>query len=138
MVDNKNDIVYSGTDIIIKNTYVMQMKEKIGSGSFGEIYKGYNLKTQEPLAIKLELSTTKTPQLSQESKILKILQGTVGFTNIYYYTPVGDDVVMIIDLLGQNTEELLKKCDSKRFSLKTTLMLADQMVSYNLIFYYAK
>lgn len=128
MVDNKNDIVYSGTDIIIKNTYVMQMKEKIGSGSFGEIYKGYNLKTQEPLAIKLELSTTKTPQLSQESKILKILQGTVGFTNIYYYTPVGDDVVMIIDLLGQNTEELLKKCDSKRFSLKTTLMLADQMV----------
>lgn len=33
----------------------------------------------------------------------------------------------MVDLLGESLEDLLTKCDGK-FSLKTTLMLADQML----------
>ena len=68
-------IVYTNNEIKIKNTFVMLTKSKIGSGSFGEIYNGYNINTNEKLAFKLELSSSKSRQLAQEYKILKSLQG---------------------------------------------------------------
>ena len=40
-----------------------QMRKKIGSGSFGEIYEGMNLQTHEKVAIKLEKTNTQHPQL---------------------------------------------------------------------------
>lgn len=74
-MENKDSIVYKNGEIRIKNTYVMLTKDKIGSGSFGEIYRGYNSKTKEKLAFKLELNSSKTPQLAQEYKVLKAVQG---------------------------------------------------------------
>ena len=83
MVERKDSIVYRNGEIRIKNTYVMLTKDKIGSGSFGEIYKGYNLKTKDQLAFKLELNSSKTPQLAQEYKVLKAVQ---GLSNTLYIT----------------------------------------------------
>lgn len=55
---------------------------KIGSGSFGEIYRGTNVLTGEEVAIKLEPVQTKHPQLMYESKIYRILKG--GCKLCYY------------------------------------------------------
>ena len=54
----------------------MSTKDKLGAGAFGEVYQGYNIKTNEKLAFKLEMVTTKIPQLAGEYRLLKAMHGT--------------------------------------------------------------
>jgi len=105
-----------------------RLGRKIGSGSFGDIYIGANVQSGEEVAIKLESVRSKHPQLLYESKLYKILAGGVGVPNIFWYGVEGDFNVMVIDLLGPSLEDLFCCCNRK-FSLKTVLMLADQMLS---------
>ena len=51
----------------------------------------------------------------------------VGIPNIIAYENDGDYNIMIMELLGQNLEELFNCCN-RRFTIKTVLMIADQMV----------
>jgi len=101
---------------------------KIGSGSFGEIYAGTNVHTGEEVAIKLEPLKSKHPQLLYESKIYRILQGGYGIPGVKWFGSEGDYNVLVIDLLGPSLEDLFNYC-GKRLSLKTVLMLADQMIA---------
>ncbi|OAY53169.1 casein kinase 1-like protein 2 [Manihot esculenta] len=101
---------------------------KIGSGSFGEIYLGTNIQTNEEVAIKLETAKTKHPQLLYESKLYKILQGGTGIPNIRWVGVEGEYNVLVMDLLGPSLEDLFNFC-SRKLSLKTVLMLADQMIN---------
>jgi casein kinase 1 len=105
-----------------------RLGRKIGSGSFGDIYIGTNVQSGEEVAIKLESIKSKHPQLLYESKLYKILAGGVGVPNVHWYGVEGDYNVMVIDLLGPSLEDLFSFCNRK-FSLKTVLMLADQMVN---------
>ena len=50
------------------------LHRKIGSGSFGDIYLGINITNGEEVAVKLESSKARHPQLLYESKLYKILQ----------------------------------------------------------------
>jgi casein kinase 1 len=79
------------------------------------------------VAIKLEPVRTKHPQLLYETKLYRILQGGVGIPNVHWFGVEGDYNVMVIDLLGPSLEDLFNYC-KRKFSLKTVLMLADQMV----------
>ncbi|KAI3684184.1 hypothetical protein L6452_33404 [Arctium lappa] len=105
-----------------------RLGRKIGSGSFGEIYLGTNIQTNEEVAIKLENVKTKHPQLLYESKLYKILQGGTGIPNVRWYGVEGDYNVLVLDLLGPSLEDLFNFC-SRKLSLKTVLMLADQMIN---------
>jgi len=105
-----------------------RLGRKIGSGSFGEIYLGTNIQTNEDVAIKLENVKTKHPQLLYESKLYRILQGGTGIPNVRWFGVEGDYNVLVMDLLGPSLEDLFNFC-SRKLSLKTVLMLADQMIN---------
>ncbi|GER24944.1 casein kinase I [Striga asiatica] len=104
-----------------------KLGRKIGCGSFGELFLGVNIQNGEEVAIKLESVKTKHPQLHYESKIYMLLQGGTGVPNLKWYGVEGEYNVMVIDLLGPSLEDLFNYCNRK-FSLKTVLMLADQLV----------
>lgn len=105
-----------------------KLGRKIGSGSFGELYLGVNVQTGEELAIKLESVKTKHPQLHYESKLYMLLQGGTGIPHLKWFGVEGEYNILVIDLLGPSLEDLFNYCN-RRFSLKTVLMLADQMIN---------
>ncbi|XP_010536868.1 PREDICTED: casein kinase 1-like protein 1 [Tarenaya hassleriana] len=105
-----------------------RLGRKIGSGSFGEIYLGTNIQTNEEIAIKFENVKTRHPQLLYESKLYRILQGGTGVPNIKWFGVEGDYNVLVMDLLGPSLEDLFNFC-SRKLSLKSVLMLADQMIN---------
>lgn len=120
-----------GSDLRVGGKW--RLGRKIGSGSFGDIYLGTNVTTNEEVAIKLESAKSKHPQLLYESKIYRYLnvsptgQAVVGIPKVRWFGIEGDYNVMAIDLLGPSLEDLFNFCHRK-FSLKTVLMLADQMI----------
>ena len=106
------------------------------------------------VAVKLESVKARHPQLLYESKLYKILQvrlsricqdifqtvevitdlttlffcqGGVGIPHIRWYGQERDYNVLVMDLLGPSLEDLFNFC-SRRFTMKTVLMLADQMI----------
>eukprot|EP01112_Ceratiomyxa_fruticulosa_P003568 TRINITY_DN1388_c0_g1_i6.p1 TRINITY_DN1388_c0_g1~~TRINITY_DN1388_c0_g1_i6.p1 ORF type:complete len:452 (-),score=86.14 TRINITY_DN1388_c0_g1_i6:300-1655(-) len=112
-------------DLRVGNKY--RLGRKIGSGSFGDIYLGTNITNGEEVAIKLEAAKTKHPQLFYESRLYKVLAGGVGIPYVKWFGVEGEYNVMVMDLLGPSLEDLFNYCHRK-FSMKTVLMLADQML----------
>ncbi|KAH6767921.1 casein kinase I [Perilla frutescens var. hirtella] len=105
-----------------------KLGRKIGSGSFGELYLGVNIQTGEEVAVKLESVKTKHPQLHYESKLYMLLQGGTGIPHLKWFGVEGEYNAMAIDLLGPSLEDLFNYCNRK-FTLKTVLMLADQLIN---------
>ncbi|XVE90006.1 hypothetical protein DITRI_Ditri20bG0041800 [Diplodiscus trichospermus] len=105
-----------------------KMGRKIGAGSFGELFLGVNIQTGEEVAIKLEPVKTKHPQLHYESKLYMLLQGGTGVPHLKWFGVEGDYNIMVIELLGPSLEDLFNYCNRK-LSLKTVLMLADQLIN---------
>ncbi|CAN0900097.1 Casein kinase 1-like protein 3 [Linum grandiflorum] len=105
-----------------------KLGRKIGSGSFGEIFLATNIDTYEIVAVKIENSKTKHPQLLYEAKLYNILQGGSGIPSTKWSGLDGEDHVLVLDLLGPSLEDLFVYC-GRKFSLKTVLMLAEQMIT---------
>ncbi len=51
--------------------------------------------------------------------------GLVGFPKLFWYGREGDYNLMVIELLGDNLEDLMKNTTGKRFSVLTVLNIAD-------------
>ena len=131
--------------------------KKIGEGSFGVIFEGTNLLNNTQVAIKFEPRKSDAPQLRDEYRTYKILVGcreynavsrrdatgrfhvrartltssllpSAGIPNVYYFGQEGLHNILVIDLLGPSLEDLFDHC-GRRFSIKTVVMVAKQMLS---------
>lgn len=95
------------------------------------------------VAIKIEPKLLKHPQLEYEAKVYQLLAGSrnpqnfdctiftdsyvANIPNYHYFVQEENDSTLIMDLLGPSLEDLFNYC-GRRFSIKTVVNLADQMV----------
>lgn len=111
---------------IINGQY--RLKHRIGAGSFGEVYEAEDLKQNIRIGLKIEIIKARYPQLENESAILQTIQGGINYPR---YIETGVDAVfryLAMELLGKNLDELFILCGNK-FTIKTVLMIADQLIS---------
>ena len=122
---NNNSSSKMKSDFNVGGNY--RLVRKIGSGSFGDVYLAVNVSNGEEVAVKLEPIKAQHPQLLYESKLYKLLAGGVGIPRIRWFGQEKEYNVLVMDLLGPSLEDLFNFCNRK-FSMKTVLMLAEQMI----------
>ena len=88
---------------------------------------GRDAESGDEVAIKLEHHRVDPSLLEEEVTIYRSLAGKPGFPQVYWFGQQDDFMALVFDLLGPNLEDLFRYCGNQ-FSLKTTLMLADQLI----------
>ena len=125
--------ILSKNEIVLGNNYILELKHKLGSGAFGEIYKGKNITLNMDIAIKCEsIKNNHHQRLKYEAGVLKYLNcgqypPPLGIPALYDFIPSQNYNYMIMELLGPSLEDLFDLC-GRKFSLKTILSLGDQML----------
>ncbi|KAL7937958.1 casein kinase 1 [Trichoderma chlorosporum] len=104
----------------------------IGQGGFGSVYIATDLKTNRIVAVKLQnLPPTSSPSqmdnLESESFYYTLLRKKPGIATLHDNGRHEPYEYMVCELLGASLQSLFHHC-GKKFSLKTTLMLADQLI----------
>lgn len=104
---------------IVANKYLIC--EKIGNGSFGIIYKGKNIRTNEYNAIKVESINSKLKLLKNECIIYNYLLNTDGVPKIKWYGKDDYNYYMVLNLLGNSLQNIVKS--KKDLSINIVLNL---------------
>jgi|ETNmetMinimDraft_14_1059893.scaffolds.fasta_scaffold32586_1 serine/threonine protein kinase len=94
------------------------LKEQIGKGSFGEIYKAKHNKTNNMVAVKFETRIKKQSYLFFEGKLyehfhdmkMQLQLAFIGIPEVYFCGKVNDYNVMIMEILGPALSDLFIKC----------------------------
>jgi len=105
-----------------------ELEKKLGSGCFGEVWRGRNSITSEQVAIKFEDLSNHAQQLEHEAEILRMLAQPTqvqGFVQCLYSGHEGRYQCMVMDLLGKSLEDRLSSCGNK-FLVSSTVLVADQ------------
>ncbi|KAJ4462459.1 putative Casein kinase I [Paratrimastix pyriformis] len=113
---------------IVGGRWTVARDKHIGSGSFGDIYTALDSTTGKEVAVKVEKAHIQSPQLHYEARLYRLFQGGVGIPQVLYFSQEQEDNILVMDLLGPSLEDLFRK-RGQPFSLKTVLMLADQMIT---------
>jgi serine/threonine protein kinase len=106
-VKEAHDITKYQHRSLINSKYVFG--RKIGKGSFGCIYQGLNIITQENVAIKYEATTCAQPTLVWESKILNHLSGIPGVVKLRYFGTESNKNIIVMDLFSHTLAEEVRK-----------------------------
>ena len=110
---------------LVANKY--KIIEKIGNGSFGEIYKGANVRTSQHVAIKVELIKNNTLLLKNEAKFYQYLKDINCIPNVKWFGKDSINYYMVIDLLGESLQTLKEK--KNKLTLKDTLNIGIHIIN---------
>lgn len=86
-------------------------KSKIGSGHFGDVYRGTHRSTGKRVAIKLEHRSASIAL--REREVYRCLAGD-GAPKVYYTGRHGSYYVLVMDLLGCTLQTLLESSPNRR------------------------
>lgn len=92
---------------VINSRYIFE--KKIGSGSFGSVYRGKNIISEDKVAIKFEATTAKLPTLLWESKIMNHLIGTLGVVKLRYFGTEANKNIIVMDLYSHTLYEEVER-----------------------------
>ena len=110
---------------IIFSEYLIQ--KKIGKGSFGTVYQGKVVSTDQKIAIKLEKKEKDDLGLLEtEACRLYLMQGE-GIPKIICYGNNQTHNILIQELLGHSLEELFN-LNGRKFTLKTVCSIGIEMI----------
>ena len=110
---------------IIFSEYLIQ--KKIGKGSFGTVYQGKVVSTDQKIAIKLEKKEKDDSGLLEtEACRLYLMQGE-GIPKIICYGNNQTHNILIQELLGHSLEELFN-LNGRKFTLKTVCSIGIEMI----------
>ncbi|KAG5486655.1 hypothetical protein CUR178_08022 [Leishmania enriettii] len=105
----------------------------IGKGGFGEVYAAVQTSNNEVVAVKMEKNNGRNSFLFHEARVMQDIQktptedGISGIATLKYFGQEGDYRMLIMSMHGASLEDIHEKLG--RFSLKTTILLASQMLS---------
>ena len=110
------------------------VKELLGKGSFGQIYRCVYKKTGQEVACKIERNSEKSSSntlnreafpFNPQAKFMWDLSEEEGFPKLLFYQKCADEKlsVMAMPIYGANLEYRYYKC-KYTFTLKTVLLLA--------------
>jgi serine/threonine protein kinase len=111
--------------VLINNKYILI--NKIGSGCFGSIYKGQNIRTKEFVAIKVEPINDDLKLLKNESTIYQYLNGCEGIPYVKWFGRDDNNYYMVINLLGNSLQDYMNKMQI--FSLILTLKIGIKILT---------
>ncbi|VDK70128.1 unnamed protein product [Litomosoides sigmodontis] len=126
MAAKERCVAESSDDLIICHRY--QLLRKIGNGTFGTVLLGIDLFDHSEVAMKLEAKTKSGNKLFHEYYIYNNFKEQMGFPEVLWCGNQGDFNILVMELLGPSLEDLFGFC-GRIFSLKTVLLLADQLLS---------
>ncbi len=101
--------------------------KQLGSGSFGVIYKGQHIRTNEYVAIKVEPIQNGLKLLKNESMMYSYLQGCNGIPNIKWFGKDTINYYMVISLLGPSLKEFRHQIPY--FSLRLVLKIGLKIIT---------
>lgn len=84
---------------IIANKY--KVGARLGSGSFGSVYRGKNIRTDEDIAIKMEPKTTGL--LANEARIYRYLLSMQKIPRMRWFGTTNNISYLVLDLLGDES-----------------------------------
>lgn len=113
-------------EIPIGEDFILDAREKIGFGSFGEVYSGRIRCNCQPIAIKLE-QIHKDSTIFNESNFLIHLNKIERIPKLIWVGIQGNYNILIMNLLGSSLKNLMKLCQGK-FTLATTLKISIQIL----------
>mmetsp|Transcript_63364 Transcript_63364/g.100421 ORF Transcript_63364/g.100421 Transcript_63364/m.100421 type:complete len:353 (-) Transcript_63364:495-1553(-) len=114
-----------------------ETEKKLGAGCFGEVYRGKDKDNNGmQVAIKFEPKACKSaPQLEHEVEVLRLLNPPgganppQGVVECLHYAVEGQYNCMVMEILGMSLEDHMTKEKEKKFTPKTTALIAEQVIS---------
>lgn len=127
MFSNKISFMASGSSLM-RSVSGYEIRGSLGQGAFGKIFLGVD-QNNKKVAIKKEKGGHHHSRLAIEANLYKAIGGSQGIPELHFFVQEGDTCYLGIELLGPNIAELTENLGKTTLSLKSVLMIADQLLT---------